>query len=621
MRTVVRSTLLAGMTGTLMVSAAWAGLGIVPVPVPPTAPEVQGADTAAVTAEATTAGTISSAVNPVTLGAGQLLVGAAKTSMNPNPESMKARFPNARWETDPAKCKTLEPAWVKDLPTSAANAMDGIANPGSVWPENPSCIYQGGFGIGPMNPVKAYDQEFGLWVRSMAFSDGKQTLVTTVIDGEGWLWDYRSKCTDCGAKQINAALAADPDLQARGVTAASHILHATHSHASPDFIGGWGFVPNWYMAQITDAIKSTAKQAVMQMEAATLEAGEADARGHNSERRDTYRSAEEASMSWVRAVAVEQEAPVPAPAETTVTASPTTEPSPGPGRSDEAPGKKTEPSPAASPSPSPTATTTPTVTSGPRVIATLGAFAAHPVTYGTNGGVAHPDWVGLYNKRLEERFGGIGLHFMTGLGNLTGANRTTGGRLADLLPAVGGGRPVTDTTVKVASTTATSALTNVPLSALGTPGLFDRKFDTKPAVVSVEDGDSNTLNNGAPPLEEPEPTAPCVSSSAQSVELPVSAARIGKDLIFTAAPGEVFANYTNTVEEKNPGRITFSLGQANDALGYMPQSFEISPVGQQALGFVAGGFLFVNYEDSYAIDRCAGDLMLETTLELLGTVR
>ena len=125
------------------------------------------------------------------------------------------------------KCRTLEPDWFADLPTAAVNAMDGIANPGSVWPENPNCIYQGGFGIGPMNPVKAFDTKLGLWVRSLAISDGKQTLVLTVIDGEGWLWDYRSKCTDCGAKQIAQSLAADPALKARHVTAASHILHAT----------------------------------------------------------------------------------------------------------------------------------------------------------------------------------------------------------------------------------------------------------------------------------------------------------------------------------------------------------------------------------------------------------
>jgi hypothetical protein len=327
---------------------------------------------------------------------------------------------------------------------------------------------------------------------------------------------------------------------------------------------------------------------VMSMEPATLEAGEAEARAHNSERRGTYRSAEEASISWLRAVAVSAEAP----ATSTTTAEATR-------GSDKGNGPKKD----ASPSPSPTATAGPDV---PRVIATLGAFAAHPVTYGTADGVAHADWVGLFNARLEERFGGIGLHFMTGLGNLTGATKLTGGKLADLVPAVGAGRPVTDTTVRVAQGTARSALTNVPLTTLGTPGLFDRKFDATPAAVRTGKKPDN---------------APCISASAQSVELPYTAARIGTDIVLTAAPGEVFANYTNTIKEKNAGRITFPLAQANDALGYMPQSFEISPVGQQGLGFAAGGFVFVNYEDSYAIDRCTGDLMLEQTLALLETVK
>jgi hypothetical protein len=53
----------------------------------------------------------------------------------------------------------------------------------------------------------------------------------------------------------------------------------------------------------------------------------------------------------------------------------------------------------------------------------------------------------------------------------------------------------------------------------------------------------------------------------------------------------------------------------------MPQSFELSPVGQQGLGFVAGGVLIVNYEDSYSIDRCVGDKVLETSIELLNSLR
>ncbi len=49
----------------------------------------------------------------------------------------------------------------------------------------------------------------------------------------------------------------------------------------------------------------------------------------------------------------------------------------------------------------------------------------------------------------------------------------------------------------------------------------------------------------------------------------------------------------------------------------MPQSFELNPAGQQGAGFAANGYVFVNYEDSYAIDRCVGDMALETTLKLV----
>ena len=239
-------------------------------------------------------------------------------------------------------------------------------------------------------------------------------------------------------------------------------------------------------------------------------------------------------------------------------------------------------------------------------LATLGAYAAHPTTRGTNGGVASSDWVGLFEKRLEDRFGGVGLHFMTGLGNMSASGGTSiGTKLADLIPAVGAGTPVTDPAVRVSQTTYRSALTNVPLTALGTPGFFDRKFDPTPVVVNVGETE----------------TAPCTSASAQSVELPITVAKIGTQLVFTTGPGEEFSNLTNTIKEKNTGKVTFPMAQVNDALGYMPQSFELNPVGQQGLGFVAGGYLFVNYEDSYAIDKCVGDGMLETTLAALNALK
>ena len=545
-RHLLRTALIGGVTGCLALSAAYAGVSLAPSPVPV---QVTSPMTGAAAGPVQSLPAVPLKVNPAHLAAGQALVGAARNSIAPRPKDMAARFPGARWETDPAQCKTLDQNEVNRLAGGhAAEPLDGFASNGSPWPENPDCIYMGGFGIGPMNPVKAFDPVDGLWVRSMAISDGKDLIVLTVIDAEGYLWDYKSKCTDCGVKQLSQTLANDPVLKAKGMTPASFVLHASHSHSGPDFLGGWGFVPDWYMAQVGDTIKATVKQAVLSMQAATLETGEVQARQFNSERRDTYRAAEEQQMSWLRAVAVK----------------------------------------------------------GKQTIATMGAYAAHPTTRGTNNGVASSDWVGPFEHRLEKRFGGIGLHFMTGLGNISASGGTgIGVKLADLVPTYGAGRPVRSTDLRLAQTTFREPVTNAPLDALGTPGFFDRKFDVLPAVVNVGEN----------------PNAPCVSAAPQSVELPVTVAKIGTDIVLTTAPGEVFSNLTNTIKEKNTAQVVFPLAQTNDSLGYMPQSFEINPVGMQGLGFAFGGYVFVNYEDSYAIDRCVGDSVMETTLAALTALK
>lgn len=562
MRNVVRSTLIAGLTGTLMVSVAWAGIGLVPVPDP--AGEVESSATTVLERlsdepRETPARGAGPGSAP-TLAEGQMLVGAAKTSLLPRPQDMQERFPGARWEQNAELCKPLAPEYIQRLLEDTATEVDHLASAGSPWPENPNCLYMGGYGLGPMNPITSFDEENGLWVRSIAIGDGTDLAVLTVIDGEGWLWDYANKCDDCGTKQISDALAADPELKARGMKPESFNLHATHSHTSMDFLGGWGFVPDWYMAQATETITSTVKQAVLSMEAAVVETGKQDARKHNSERRGTYRSAEEPELTWLRAIAVDS--------------------------------KKKQ----------------------PRTIATMGAFAAHPVTEDAGSGVARADFPGYFATRAEERFGGIGMHFMTGLGNVTGARSprpatetepariSTGDALADLIPSIGEGRLVDRTDLRIARTTWMQPVTNAPLDALGTPGFFDRQFDNTPASVRT----------GKNPDE-----APCASAAPQSVELPVTAIKIGDDVVMTTGPGEIFSNLSNTIKEKNPDQVVFPLGQTNDSLGYMPQSFELNPVGQQGLGFAAGGYVFVNYEDSYAIDRCVGDMVLETTLGLV----
>jgi len=547
MRRVLRMILVPFLAGGLIMGAAWAGAGLTPAPKTDDlkakvsvkkdkAPVAQEVDVEV--AE----GTAIADLPP--LPDGLVYAGASKLSMEPRPDDY-----GGVWETDPAKCETLSENFFNDLPANLNHA----ANAGSPWPENPNCIYMGGFGIGPVNSIATWDEEYGLWVRSFVVSDGTDTLTLTVIDAEGYLWDYKNKCEDCGLKQVGQQLGEELGIDPAGI-----VIAATHSHAAPEFLGGWGFVPDWYMTQIKDTIKQSVTDAVNSLEPAVLETGEVLARSHNSERRDTYRSAEEQELTYLRALALNGNSGQPHPTQ-------------------------------------------------PKTIATVGAFAGHPTTVGTNDNEASADWVGPFEKRVEERFGGIGLHFMTGLGNMSASGgHQMGAKLADLVPAAGAGLQLSNTDVRVAQTTWDQPTTNVPLSALGVPGFFDRKFQETPAEVRT----------GKSP-----DTAPCESAAPVSVELPATAARIGDQFALSAAPGEVFANLTNTIKEKSGAVVTMPLAQANDALGYMPQSFELSPVGQQGLGFVAGGVLIVNYEDSYSIDRCVGDMVLETTLGLLNSLR
>ena len=549
------------LAGAVMVSGAWAGASLVPVddtqdPVgeaasagsetqtpsaatPAAVPPEEGADVPAPPPD------------PASLPDGQVLAGAAKTSIEPRPEDY-----GGTWEQSKEKCSTMSESTFTRLMEEPAEVGDHLAATGSPWPENPNCIYMGGFDIGPMNPVTTWNKEYGLWVRAVALRDRNgDDLVLVVLDGEGWFWDYAKKCEDCGAKQIAAELAGDKTL---GLEKENIVIAATHGHSAPDFIGGWGFVPDWYMEQVADSIRSTIREALAVMRPATLEYGEHEARPFNSERRDTYRSAEEEQLGWLRAYSVS---------------------------------KKTK-----------------------TTIATIGSYAAHPTSFGTNGGEAHPDWPGLFEKSLEQRFGGIGLHFMTGLGNISASglkqvndpNHSTGADdLAALVGGVGAGDVIDNPDIETAQATWDQPATNVPLTALGTPGFFDRQF--------VQDRPS-TVRTG----EDPEKFQ-CVSGSPVTVEVAASAARIGDEFALTAAPGEVFSNFSNTIKEKSGAAVTMPLGQANDALGYMPQSFELNQAGQQGPGFVGQiqGYAVINYEDAYAIDKCFGDMALETSIGLL----
>jgi hypothetical protein len=570
-RRVAKTMIGSFLVGVLSIGMAWAGSGLVPIGAKDI-PDTAGTQDATFVGQESATGEASApaSFSPTDLADGQILAGAAKISLFPRPEDYQDDFPGARWEQDQTECEN-----------GATGDATHVADFRVRWGENPNCLYMGGYGIGPVNSITTWDDEYGLWARSVAMQDAQgDALVLTLIDAVYWEAHYNSLCPNdpCGFLDLAQQLSDET-----GLAPESFVFLSTHSHTAMDFIGGWGGVPAWYMQQATDSLKDAVRAALGSMQPAILEAGEAVTRQWNHERRKHYYSSEDDNLSWFRLVDADDQ---PAPARC-----------PGDGGGNDGRDKTNPACEPAAPG---------------RAIATVGAYAAHPTTEDEEGGQGDADFPGVFAQRVEEAFGGTGMFLQTGLGNMVTEHVRedlvekvdVGTALADAIPAIGGGQQIIDTDLAVGRTLWDHPVTNGPLGSLGVGGFFDRTMNDTPAQVNIGDSDY--------------PHKKCNSASPVSVETSVSAARVG-DLVITGGPGELFANLTNTIEEANPGGITLALGLANDGLGYIIQSFETDHVGRQGIGFVNGPLS--EYEDAYSIDHCLGDAALEHTLTLLNQIR
>src|ERR1044071_239058 len=88
------------------------------------------------------------------LDPGEVLVGAAKVNIYPRPIAALGQV----WEHNEANCE-LNPD-----DAGAQVLFNGLfgADTRLPWPENPHCLYRGGFGIGPMNSLTSFDPQYGL---------------------------------------------------------------------------------------------------------------------------------------------------------------------------------------------------------------------------------------------------------------------------------------------------------------------------------------------------------------------------------------------------------------------------------------------------------------------------
>jgi hypothetical protein len=493
---------------------------------------------------------------------GTFLVGAARVSLEPAP----TLFGGERWQTE--GCTAYQEGQIDTdhaIPVNPDDPVDTVDRIRS-WPAaSPDCIYLGGFGVGPVRPAERVGHG-GVWIRALAVSNGAETFVYEIADLVGWFARYDATiCTDCGIRDVRERLAEDLGIDVGEVVAAS-----THSHATADTYGGWGGIPNWYRNQIRDSAVAAAKQAVANMVPATLATGEVQLRTRNNERRDHYYSTVDTGATWIQAR---------------------------------------------------------TATGQPGVIATMATYAAHPTIVDDN--ILHADWPGASARAFEGAYGGVGLLFEGGLGNasvseLSGDTDAQKAEATGIAIAEDIGAGIESHAVPVGSNDMAAAvqdithpvMTNPGLATMTTVGLFDREFlpGTKgaglPGVYHWSKNGELSMD-GDVPDPAPEALRGC-TSSGPTVVTTVGAHRIG-DVLIGFTPGEIFSNVAEVIKERaDRNSVAMVLGQSNDALGYIIQSFEFDSAGNLVTEY---GTQTGEYEEVFAIDRCLGDHVLETALE------
>jgi hypothetical protein len=582
---ITRRSVTAFLTGLLLVGGAWAGVGLRPVDNKISVgvgSRLPAASAAARSAPANLAAAPGVGLDPPDLRglhrlpAGQFLVGTGETTLAPPADAPWVKGDDCSQLADGRPNG-------RELDDAVGAVESGKVKGG--WPKTEDCIYLGGFGIGPARAASGVDPYAGVHVRSVAISNGEQTLVWQTIDMVGYFSKYNDAlCGDCGMLDIRHTIA-----RQTGIDAANVAIAATHTHGGADGYGAWGGLPRWYRTFVRDQIITSAYDALRSMKPAAIEIGGVDARSFNTQRRDTYWSAADYGAVWLQAREL-RSAP-----------------------------RSRRPAP---------------------VIATLVNFAAHPTVLGGGNSLMHGDWPGVAAKEMHDRLGGAGLVVEGGLGNVSPnrprtpkADVTGDGQLDGYDAVVGMARDFTDyiaadiarggmvlaTNDIVAKTvTIDHPVTNWGEAVLGTAGLLDRQF--LPGDAAGGPG-VYTWDKGGPPGRG------CQAAAPQTVKADVSGYRIGELTVITA-PGELFGTMAEVVKSRAnkqataygpddramPGGQTMIFGQTQDRLGYSIQPFEVDNAG----GVTSNDPLEAGeYEEEFMLDRCFGDHVLDVELQLV----
>lgn len=558
MRAVLRAAVTGLTVGAVGLGSAW-GAAVVstpPLPEPPVA--VAGALGAGPKAEPS-----ESAVAPATavvagqrLPAGWFLAGSGSSSLVPPAEKV----------TSAAECKKSgqqSTVYTPLTPEGCLITFDGL------WMD----------GVDEENPIMA---------RSIALSNGADTVVFTLLDVVGYMAAYPADlCADCGIDPITKSLATE-----LGIPAENLVISSSHTHAAPSTIAKGAA---WYYEYVRDQTKVAIRAAVADLATSPqvrLETGAVGAKAFNVDRRIQNRAVPDYEMAWLRAFV---------PASTTTV---------------DAKGKKNDQE-----------ATTPEQT-----VATFGNFAVHPTIRNANARL-HSGMVGPFTRRVSEKLGGASLFLPGAIGDQTpdksfGINGIGIG-LADALLAdvERGGYVLQSNDIAVARTAVQVPIENqFFVAALGV-GYAVRDFlppyGGGPHAVATENEGSNLRS--------------CVGAGSTHVVTPISAIRFGvkpapgkRDLgpeykapvetdnvVVVQSPGEIFASIGLIAKDYlSRSNNVLVQGITNDTIGYIIPANQYDLFASQGLGLVNNAAEVGNYEEALSLGKCTGEIVTNAMLDM-----
>lgn len=536
-----------------MLGTAWAVVGVKNPPVAPPGSEAagQGAGADGTPANAV-GGVLPSSVPPgVKLPLGQFLAGGAKVSIDPDP---------AKWlKNENGVCGQDTATYLQAQTRRSADGKECLATFDHRW----------------ASKVSNGDN---LYARSIAIGNGEKTVVFTTIDAVGWFAAYPAEvCGDCGADAIAATVAALTKDGANPVAADSLLLASSHTHAAPDTLSQ---TPDWYYAQVRDAIVKASVDAVAQMVPVILETGAAPAKAYNVDRRIATRAVPDYELGWLRAYR--------------------------PAAANEA----------------------------ERTVATMVNFAVHPTIRVSNDEL-HSGFVGPLTRELEAELGGTALWYPGGLGDQTvdrnfGVDGIGHGLANVLLEDLPRGYRINDNTIQVVRQSVAIPAENTFMLAGSGAGLFIRPV-TPP--YGGPGGPATASKRGIP-------RPSCTTVAELSVNSSITGVRIGRagiggdegrgdpgdSLTIITAPGEIFSSIAVTTKDYlSKTRNVMVFGLTNDTLGYLIPRQQYDEAGAQGLGLANNATDLGDYEEALSLGRCAGDtvqnamLVVGETLGVMGS--